>query len=155
GAAQRRRAPAARGRAGARRAAEDRRARESAVALPRDRLAAAGRARSRGRAGARRRAVRKSRMKHVLVVEDDPHNAVLFRKILEKRAGFRVTLSEDAAEILRLAQSGDVDLIIMDVSLGHSYVDGLPVNGVELCQRIKSDPRSSGVPVMLATAHAM
>ena len=35
-------------------------------------------------------------MKHVLVVEDDPHNAVVFRKILEKRAGCRVTVTDSA-----------------------------------------------------------
>jgi len=94
-------------------------------------------------------------MKHVLVVEDDPHNATLFRKIIEKRAGFRVTVSEDGAEILRLARAGEVHLIVLDVSLGHTSLDGQPVNGVELCQFLKSDPLTVGIPVLLATAHAM
>jgi len=94
-------------------------------------------------------------MKHVLVVEDDPHNATLFRKIIEKRAGFRVTVSEDGEEIVRLARSGDVHLIVLDVSLGHTSLAGQPVNGVELCKALKSDPLTVGVPVMLATAHAM
>lgn len=94
-------------------------------------------------------------MKHVLVVEDDPHNATLFRKVIEKRAGFRVTLSEDGAEILRLARAGEVQLIVLDVSLGHTSIEGQPVNGVELCRMLKSDPLTVGIPVMLATAHAM
>ena len=94
-------------------------------------------------------------MKHVLVVEDDPHNAVLVRKLLEKRAGYRVSISEDATEILRMVCSGEVDLVILDVSLGNTTLDGRPVNGVDLCQMMKSDPRSVGVPVLLATAHAM
>jgi CheY-like chemotaxis protein len=29
------------------------------------------------------------------------------------------------------------------------------VNGVDLCRLLKSDPATRGVPVMLATAHAM
>jgi two-component system cell cycle response regulator DivK len=94
-------------------------------------------------------------MKHVLVVEDDLHNATLFRKVLEKRAGMRVTLCEDGAEILRLVRSGDVDLVVLDVSLAHTAIEGRPVNGVELCHLLKSDPITVGVPVMLATAHAM
>jgi CheY-like chemotaxis protein len=94
-------------------------------------------------------------MKHVLVVEDDVHNATLFRKVIEKRAGMRVTLCEDGAEILRLTRSGGVDLVVLDVSLANTALDGHPVNGVELCRMLKSDPVTVGVPVMLATAHAM
>ncbi len=94
-------------------------------------------------------------MKHVLVVEDDPHNATLFRKVLEKRAGMQVTLCEDGAEIVRLVRSGTIHLVVLDVSLAHTSIDGRPVNGVELCRMLKSDPETVGVPVMLATAHAM
>ena len=94
-------------------------------------------------------------MKHVLVVEDDVHNATLFRKVLEKRGGFRVTVCEDAARILELVRSGDVDLVVLDISLAHTELNGRPLNGVELCKLLKADPNSVGVPVMLATAHAM
>ena len=94
-------------------------------------------------------------MKHVLMVEDDPHNAVVFHKILERRAGCRVTVCEDAAEILKAVRSGDVDLVMMDVSLGNTSLDGRPLNGVELSRMIKSDPATAHVPVIIATAHAM
>jgi len=94
-------------------------------------------------------------MKHVLMVEDDPHNAVVFHKILERRAGCRVTISEDAAEILRAVRSGEVDLVMMDISLGNTSLDGRPLNGVELCRMIKTDPATAHVPVVIATAHAM
>jgi CheY-like chemotaxis protein len=94
-------------------------------------------------------------MRHVLVVEDDPHNAVMFRKLLEKRAGMRVTVSEDPREILALTAGGGVALVIMDVSLAHSSLDGVPVSGLDLTRRIKAEPASALVPVLLATAHAM
>lgn len=93
-------------------------------------------------------------MKHVVVVEDDAHNAVLFRKVLEKRIGCRVTVSEDPAEVLALVRSGDVSLVVLDVSLRHSSWQGRPVGGVEICQLIRATG-GAHVPVLLATAHAM
>lgn len=94
-------------------------------------------------------------MKHVIVVEDDVHNAMLFRKLLEKRGGFRVTVTESAAQLFELCRGGDVAVVIMDVSLANTRWEGQPVNGVELCRMLKADPVTAGIPVMLATAHAM
>jgi CheY-like chemotaxis protein len=93
-------------------------------------------------------------MRHVVVVEDDPFNAVLFRKILEKRAGCRVTHTEDPAEVLELVRSGDVALVIMDVSLRHSKWQDRPAGGIEICQLIRAQSLRH-VPILLATAHAM
>jgi two-component system cell cycle response regulator DivK len=93
-------------------------------------------------------------MRHVLVVEDDIHNATLFRKILEKRAGAVVTVTEDPADVLDLVRAGGVSLVVLDVSLRHSYWQGRPVGGVEICRLIRAESRRH-VPVLLATAHAM
>ncbi len=94
-------------------------------------------------------------MNHVIVVEDDPHNATLFRKLIEKRLGCRVTLTESPEDLLALLRGGGVDLVVMDVSLRSSEWQGRAVNGVTLCRMIKSDPELARVPVLLATAHAM
>ena len=93
-------------------------------------------------------------MRHVLVVEDDAHNAVLFRKILEKRADCRVTVTEDPAEVLAPVRAGGVSLVVMDVSLKHSRWQDRQVGGVEICRMLREDAKSR-VPVLLATAHAM
>jgi len=94
-------------------------------------------------------------MIHVVVVEDDAMNALLFRKLLEKRCGYRVTVTESPEQLLELVRAGDVGLVLMDVSLGNSRHQGQAVNGVDLCRLLKSDPTTCRVPVMLATAHAM
>jgi CheY-like chemotaxis protein len=93
-------------------------------------------------------------MRHVIVVEDDAQNATLFRKVLEKRAGCRVTITEDPAEVLELVREGGVSLVVMDISLRRSQWQGRPVGGVEICRLLRSDGRHR-VPVLLATAHAM
>jgi len=94
-------------------------------------------------------------MSHVVVVEDDAMNALLFRKLLEKRCGCRVTVTESPAELFRLASTGDVAMVLMDVSLANSYHDGRAVSGVELCRLLKGDATTRDIPVVLATAHAM
>ena len=94
-------------------------------------------------------------MRRVLVVEDDVHSAVLFRKLLEKRCGCEVTVTESVEQILGLCRQGAVDLVVMDVSLNNSRWEDRAVNGVEICQLIKRDPATAHIPIVLATAHAM
>jgi CheY-like chemotaxis protein len=66
-----------------------------------------------------------------------------------------VTVTESPDQVLALVRSGDVGLVLMDVSLSNSRHQGRSVNGVDLCQVLKSSPDTAGVPVVLATAHAM
>jgi two-component system cell cycle response regulator DivK len=94
-------------------------------------------------------------VRRVLVIEDDAHSAVLFRKLLEKRCGCQVTVTESVEEILGLCRAGAVELIVMDVSLNNSRWQNRAVNGVEICWMIKRDQATAHIPVVLATAHAM
>jgi CheY-like chemotaxis protein len=91
----------------------------------------------------------------ILVVEDDPMNAKLFQLILARKAGFTVEVTEDPSHVLERARSGEVDVIIMDVSLSNSEWDGAPVDGLEISRRLKKDPVAGAIPILLATAHAM
>jgi CheY-like chemotaxis protein len=91
----------------------------------------------------------------ILVVEDDPMNAKLFQLILARKAGLTVEVTEDPALVLERARSGDIDVIIMDVSLSNSEWDGTPVDGLEISRRLKRDPAAGRIPILLATAHAM
>ncbi len=94
-------------------------------------------------------------MTTVLIVEDDPINFRVFSKILTKRGGLDVKGTEDVEEVLQFAQSGEVDIILMDVSLANSVYEGKPVDGIKITQMLKSDPQTSSLPVILVTAHAM
>jgi two-component system cell cycle response regulator DivK len=77
-------------------------------------------------------------MKHIVVVEDDPVNAMLFRALLERRVGCRVTVTETPEEVLELARRG-ADAVVMDISLKGSSYEGRPVSGVDLCRRFKAE----------------
>jgi CheY-like chemotaxis protein len=91
----------------------------------------------------------------ILVVEDDPMNAKLFQLILTRAAQFEVEVTEDPAHVVDVVRSGSVDLIIMDVSLSNSLWDGTPVDGLEITRRLRANPETRNVPILLATAHAM
>lgn len=93
--------------------------------------------------------------RHVLIVEDDPHNATLFRKIVEKRMACDVTVTDSPDMMFSVLRTRGAGLVVLDVSLGSSEWQGQPVNGIDLCRALKADPQLRGVPVLLATAHAM
>ena len=94
-------------------------------------------------------------MTTVLIVEDDPINFRVFSKILTKRGGLDVKGTEDVEEVIRIARTGEADVILMDVSLSRSVYLDQPVDGIKITQILKADPNTSGVPIILVTAHAM
>jgi two-component system cell cycle response regulator DivK len=91
----------------------------------------------------------------VLVVEDDPANAVLVEAILSSVGGFDVVCSDDGDEILSVIQERPVLAVLMDVSLGSTRLAGEKVDGVALTRRIRDLPEGINLPVILLTAHAM
>ncbi|NEQ70216.1 MAG: response regulator [Symploca sp. SIO2D2] len=92
-------------------------------------------------------------MKKVLIIEDNPINLLVFRKILTKMAGLVVKHSEDVSEVIQITQSGEADIILMDVSLSNSYYQGKPVDGIKITQMLKANSQTAHLPVILVTAH--
>ncbi len=94
-------------------------------------------------------------MQTVLIVEDDLINARVFSKILTKRGGLAVKHTENVDEVIQIAQSGEADIILMDVSLSRSMYQGKAMNGIQLTQLLKADAKTASLPIILVTAHAM
>ena len=91
----------------------------------------------------------------IMIVEDDPMNAKLFQLVLTRKGNYAIEITEDPAHLVDEIKAGTVDLVIMDVSLSNSKLDGKSVDGLEITRRLKADPATRQVPVLLATAHAM
>ncbi len=80
----------------------------------------------------------------ILLVDDEPDLLGIVELVLVKK-GFRVTAMEappTVEELLRI----DPDVIFLDLLLKGQH-------GVDICQRIKADPRSKDVPVVIVSAH--
>jgi ABC-type sugar transport system substrate-binding protein/AraC-like DNA-binding protein len=82
----------------------------------------------------------------VLIVDDNADIRTLLRRILQDR--YQVHEADDGQQGLALANEIVPDLIVSDVMM--------PVmNGLEFCQRVKSNIATSHIPVILLTARAL
>ena len=85
-----------------------------------------------------------SRGQRILVVEDEPDIAALIGYQLT-RAGFRVETTLNGVEALRTVARDIPDLIVLDRMLPG-------ISGDEVLSRLKDDPETQGVPVLVLTA---
>lgn len=94
-------------------------------------------------------------MRTVLIVEDEPSNVMVFSKILTKRGGLAVRHTENVQEVMQIVDSGEADIILMDVDLRNSRYQGKAMNGIQITQMLKANPQTAKVPVILVTASVM
>ncbi|MEP6808297.1 MAG: response regulator [Chloroflexota bacterium] len=80
----------------------------------------------------------------VLIVDDNDRNRKLAGDVLSA-ASFRTLEAPTATEAIALAAAHLPDLILMDLRLPD-------LDGVEAARRIRSDPRTSGIPVVALSA---
>jgi len=85
-------------------------------------------------------------VKKILVVEDDPVALRLVEYTLGQ-GGYQVVTAANGLEGMRKARQENPDLIILDVML-----PGL--DGFEVCHRLRSEPETSHVPVIMLSAKA-
>lgn len=94
-------------------------------------------------------------MRTVLIVEDEPSNVIVFSKILTRRGGLAVKHTENVQEVMQIVDSGEADIILMDVDLRNSRYQGKAMNGIQITQMLKANPQTAKVPVILVTASVM
>lgn len=80
----------------------------------------------------------------ILVVDDEPVNIALLQAHLEAE-GYQVMAAYRGEEALEKALAQQPDLVLLDVMMPD-------LNGFEVCRRLKADPRTQLVPVIIVTA---
>lgn len=80
----------------------------------------------------------------ILVVDDIESNARLFTRLLA-RDGHTVLSARDGEEALQAIARGQPDLVLMDVMMP-------TLDGFETCRRLKQDPATRLIPIVLVTA---
>ncbi|MHB1844426.1 MAG: response regulator [Deltaproteobacteria bacterium] len=81
----------------------------------------------------------------VLIVDDDEAIASMLSRFLSKE-GFEVHTALDALQAIDFLERKQIGLVIADVMMPH-------MNGRELVRRIRKDPKTKDLPVILITAY--
>ena len=82
----------------------------------------------------------------ILIVEDDEDSREVYKEILETN-GFEVETATSGAEGLRLARELHPGAILMDISIPE-------MDGWAVTSRLKADPDTRHIPVIVVTAYA-
>jgi twitching motility two-component system response regulator PilH len=83
-------------------------------------------------------------MSNVLVVEDSPAQQKMITDLLLS-SGMSVTVAADGVEALEQMQGQRPDLVVLDIVMPR-------MNGYEVCRRIKADPKTQDVPVVMCSS---
>jgi twitching motility two-component system response regulator PilH len=84
-----------------------------------------------------------SYMSSVLVVEDSPPQRAMITALL-KENGLEVTTANDGLDALDRLKEHRPDIVVMDIVMPR-------MNGYELCRKLKSDPTTKTVPVIMCS----
>jgi DNA-binding response OmpR family regulator len=85
-------------------------------------------------------------VKRIIVVDDDKEIREIIHFVLS-RNGFEVVTASDGKQLAALLAEEKPDLIILDVMMPGQ-------DGYQIFNRLRRDPQTRQVPVMIMTAHA-
>ena len=80
----------------------------------------------------------------ILIADDEPVNRELLEAFLADH-DYDLEFAEDGQETLEKAVSFEPDLILLDVMMPK-------FSGFEVCEKLKSDPKTCGVMILMVTA---
>jgi len=81
---------------------------------------------------------------NILVVDDDRDSLKLIGLMLQRR-GYQITVAQTGAQALVKAEGESPDLIILDVMMPD-------IDGYEVCRRLRANPQTAHLPVIMFTA---
>lgn len=80
----------------------------------------------------------------ILIVEDEPETAEIFRLIVE-RAGFKAHVSREVVSAIRVLNTESPSAIILDLMLPD-------IHGLELCRYVRRDIEQRDIPIVIVSA---
>ncbi len=86
-------------------------------------------------------------MKEKILIVEDEKDIVKMLEYNLKKEGFRTTSASDGEEGLERAHTEHPDLILLDLMLPG-------MDGLEVCKSLKSENKTSGIPIIMLTAKA-
>lgn len=83
-------------------------------------------------------------MKSILIVEDSATTRSLIRAVIEEIGDFDVVEAPTGFDALKLLPAQDFDLVVTDINMPD-------INGLELINFVKGNPRYNHIPLIIVT----
>jgi len=83
----------------------------------------------------------------VLIVDDDVNTLKLVGLLLERR-GYQIVAAQSGIQALHKAQTEDIALVLLDIMMPG-------MDGYEVCRRLRANPATAHLPIILFTARSL
>jgi DNA-binding response OmpR family regulator len=83
-----------------------------------------------------------------ILIADDDLGALKMTSLILQRQGYEIVVARDGLEALQQVQANSPDLIILDVMMPH-------MSGYEVCQRLRNEPSTADIPIIMFTAKTL
>ena len=80
----------------------------------------------------------------ILIVDDEINTLDLLEAVLSS-LDYNIITTQHGEEALKIVEDNDIDLVILDIMMPG-------MNGFEVCKKLKSDKKTSRIPVLVITA---
>jgi CheY-like chemotaxis protein len=84
--------------------------------------------------------------KRILIIEDYEATVEMLTNVLELN-GYEVNVATDGPSGLKKAASGKPALILLDIMMPE-------MSGIEICQKLKSEPKTKQIPIIIVSVKA-
>jgi diguanylate cyclase (GGDEF)-like protein len=86
------------------------------------------------------------RAKNLAIIADDEDLGRVLLGVATAKVGLENLSFGNGADALDAARKNDVAIVLLDVDMPH-------MDGIEVCRRLRADPRFSSVPIVIVTGH--
>lgn len=84
---------------------------------------------------------------NILIVDDEPANVAVVRKLLERAGYFSFKSTTDSTVAFNLILAALPDVVLLDINMPH-------VSGIEILKLVRNHPSTRHVPVLILTANS-
>lgn len=83
-------------------------------------------------------------MKKTILLVDDTATVLMFEKMLLMNSGYIIREAKNGQQALDAVAESPPDLILLDIMMPD-------IDGIEVCRRLKSDPATTSIPIIMVT----
>jgi CheY-like chemotaxis protein len=93
-------------------------------------------------------AERESSMDRILIIDDQPESARLFKQLLDEHGQYRIFAASNGVEGVSMVARRRPDLVILDLRMPE-------MDGFEVLQELRSNPETANIPVLVVTGDTL